>query len=142
MKTTTSTPRSGFSLAELMVVIVIIALLATFVVNNAIPYIFKASKAKASADIASLVTAVTSFAVQNGGKFPDSLEILVTPDENGVTYLENRTTVPLDPWKNQYMYEPPSGGNATYRVFSYGADGQPGGEGDDADIDNFSILEE
>lgn len=134
--------RRGFSLAELMVVIVIIALLATFVANNALPYLFKAGKARAASDIVAITTAIDTFAIENGGRYPDSLELLVTPDENGVTYLKDMTSVPRDPWKNEYAYEPAARGGGTYRVISYGKDGQPGGEGDDADIDNFTIRNE
>jgi general secretion pathway protein G len=133
---------AGFSLAELMVVIVIIALLATFVANNALPYLMKANATKAKADIAAICTAIDTFTIDNGGRYPDSLEILVTPDENGITYLKDLTTVPLDPWKNAYAYEPPSGGMGPYKVFSYGKDGQPGGEGDEADISNISMREQ
>ena len=139
IRRTQSSARAGFSLAELMVVIVIIALLATFVVQNALPYLFKAGKTRATADITSLCTAIDTFAIDNGGKYPDSLEILVSPDEFGNTYLKDQTSVPLDPWKNPYVYEPAVGGTGSYRVISYGKDGQPGGEGEDADIDNFTI---
>ena len=134
-------PQAGFSLAELMVVIVIIALLATFVVQNALPYIFQAGKAKAAADISTICSALDNYAINNGGRYPDTLEILVTPDENGITMLKDQLSVPLDPWKNPYVYEPPLGGTGPYKVISYGKDGQPGGEGDDADIDNFTIRE-
>ena len=48
--------------------------------------------------------------------------------------------LPTDPWKNPYVYEPPSAGRP-YRVISYGKDGLPGGETDDVDIDNFTIRE-
>lgn len=130
--------RRGFSLAELMVVIVIIALLATFVANNAIPMLFQAGEAKAKTDIISISTAIDIFAIENAGRYPESLELLVTPDENGITYLKDQTTIPLDPWQNEYVYEPASAGSP-YRLISYGKDGQPGGEGDDADIDNFTI---
>ena len=131
----------GFSLAELMVVIVIIALLATFVANNALPMLFQASSSKAKTDIIAITNAIDIYTINNGGRYPDSLEVLVTPDENGNTYLKDQTTVPLDPWKNPYLYEPASSGSP-YRVISYGADGQPGGDGDNADIDNFTIRNE
>ena len=141
MKTNLNRSRAGFSLAELMVVIVIIALLATVVVQNALPYLFKSQIAVAKADITSITSALDSYAINNGGKFPDTLEDLVTPDESGNTYLKDQTSIPLDPWKNAYVYEPPRGGTGPYKVISYGKDGQPGGEGDDADIDNFTIRE-
>ena len=130
--------RAGFTLAELMVVIVIIGLLATLVVPNVISKLGKANIAKAKADITAISDAVTSFAIENGGRFPDSLEVLVTPDPNGHTYLDSEV-VPKDPWGNEYVFEPAPSGSQKYRVISYGKDGIPGGEGDDADIDNIKI---
>jgi general secretion pathway protein G len=130
----------GFSLAELMVVVVILGLLATLVVPNVMKQLFKANRTVAMSDITAIHNALTNYAVENAGKYPDSLEMLVTPDENGNSYLQGRTSVPKDPWKNEYGYEPPSGGRPL-RIFSYGKDGQPGGEGDDADIDNITMLE-
>ena len=132
--------RMGFTLAELMVVIVIIGLLVGLVGPNVMGYLTQGKVTTAKADLRSLDEAVTSFAMRNDGKYPDSLEALVTPDENGYTYLD-RKSVPLDPWKNEYMYDPPSPGNPDPRVYTYGKDGAPGGEGDDADIDNISIKE-
>ena len=89
----------------------------------------------------SIDSALKEYVITNGGQWPDTLEVLVTPDENGYTYLDRRT-IPLDPWKNEYMYEPPASGEPRGRVYSYGKDGQPGGEGEDADIDNWSIVED
>lgn len=132
--------KQGFSLAEMMVVIVIIGLLATLVVPNVLQRLQSAFKGKVKADITAIESSLKEYAINNGGKYPDSLEALVTPDENGYTYLD-RKSVPLDPWKNEYMYEPPSSGNPDPRVFTYGKDGAPGGEGDDADIDNIQIKE-
>ena len=129
--------QQGFSLAELMVVIVILGLLATIVVPNVVGYLFKANIAKAKADIATLEQAVTSWAVDNGGRYPESLDVLVQPDEAGKTYLQGYTSIPLDPWKNEYNYSQPDGRN--FLITSFGKDGQPGGEGDDADIDNISM---
>jgi general secretion pathway protein G len=130
--------RQGFSLAELMVVIVILGLLATIVVPNVVGYLFKANIAKAKTDIAAIEQAVTTYAVENGGRYPESIENLVQPDENGKTYLQGYTSVPLDPWKNEYVYSPPDG-TRDFLITSYGKDGIPGGEGDDADIDNLSM---
>jgi general secretion pathway protein G len=124
--------RAGFTLAELMVVIVIIGLLATMVVPNVVKRLFAATRARAEADIAAIAGSIDEYVVANMGRYPDSLEALVTPDENGHTYL-NRETVPTDPWGNPYLYEPPSGGRKM-NILSYGKDGAAGGEGDDADI--------
>jgi general secretion pathway protein G len=130
----------GFSLAEMMVVIVIIGLLATLVVPNVMQRLSRAFGGKAKADIVSITNALDEYALNNSGKYPDSLEALVTPDENGHAYLRAKA-IPLDPWKAEYMYDPPSPGETEPRVYSYGKDGAPGGEGDDADIDNFTIKE-
>ncbi len=128
----------GFSLAELMVVIVIIGLLATLVVPNVVARLFASQVGKAKADIVAIENALNSYAVENNGRYPDSLDALVTPDENGNTFLD-RETVPVDPWANEYGYEPPGAGNNKPRIFTYGADGVPGGEGKDRDFDNAAI---
>ena len=130
--------RAGFSLAELMVVIVILGLIATFVVPNLLDRLTFAQKKKAEMDIAALEQAIDTYAIENGGRYPDDLQILVTPDDNGRTFLKGFTSVPNDPWNNPYVFEPASSGS-TPKIISFGKDGQPGGEGDDADIDNFSM---
>jgi len=122
----------------MMVVIVIIGLLATLVVPNVVSKLFTSQVGKAKADITTIVQALDEYAVQNGGKYPDTLEALVTPDENGHTYLRAER-VPVDPWKNEYCYELPTGGRISPRVYTYGADGAPGGEGKDRDFDNIDI---
>jgi general secretion pathway protein G len=137
---TISRRQSGFSLAELMVVIVILGLLATLVVPNVMKQLFTANTSIAKQDISALAQAVTNYAIENAGKYPDNLEALITPDENGHSYLSGRTSVPKDPWKNEYVYQPPQSG-LPFKVTSYGRDGQPGGDGEDADIDNISMLE-
>jgi len=133
-------PRAGFSLAELMVVIVILGLLATIVVPNVLSRLGQATVTTAKIDIAAIDQAIESYRINNMGQAPESLEVLIQPDEHGNSYLKNYTEVPLDPWKNPYFYVPPSN-NQPYRVGSYGKDGQPGGEGEDADIDNFTIKQ-
>lgn len=138
MQTQPHNRRSAFTLAELMVVIVIIGLLATLVVPNVVRKLFVANVAKAKADITTIAEAITTYAIENSGRYPESIELLVTPDSSGHTYLE-QDTVPKDPWGNEYIYEPAVGGNQRFRVISYGKDGVPGGDGDDADIDNIKI---
>lgn len=133
--------RRGFTLAEMMVVIVIIGLLATLVVPNVMQRLGFANRGKAKGDITAIVQALDEYAIANGMKYPDSLEALVTPDVNGETFLK-QTKIPKDPWKNEYLYDPPVPGQPRPRVYTYGKDGQAGGEGNDADIDNVSILED
>lgn len=130
--------RGGFSLAELMVVIVIIGLLATVVVPNVLGRLRTGQLGKAKADIVAIESSLNQFAIENNGRFPDSLEALITPDPNGNTYLD-RESVPKDPWGNEYVYEPPGPGQPKPVIKSYGADGVPGGEGKDLDFDNLMI---
>ena len=128
--------QQGFSLAELMVVIVIIGLLVTIVVPNVLQKLNVAQGGTAKATIAAISGALDEYAVANGGNYPESLEELVTPDENGYTYLKARR-VPLDPWRQEFQYDPPSGSERRARVYTLGRDGSPGGTGDNADIDNW-----
>jgi general secretion pathway protein G len=140
-KTDTLRPAAqGFSLAELMVVIVILGLLATLVVPNVMKQLFTANATVVKSDLNTLVQALDNYALENGGRYPDSLDILVQPDDQGNTYLRGRTSIPKDPWKNEYVYEPAQGGRPM-RIISYGKDGQPGGTGEDADIDSISMME-
>lgn len=125
--------RAGFSLAELMVVIVIIGLLATVVVPRLLDRFGDAQLTKAKADITLIGEATTLFATSNQGRFPDSIDQLIMPDGNGRTYLDRKTT-PKDPWGFEYVYYPPSGGQPDPVIMSYGADGAQGGEGKDRDI--------
>jgi general secretion pathway protein G len=132
---------AGFSLAEMMVVIVILGLLATLVVPNVIDHLNRAMVQKAKTDIGSIAKALDSYAIANGGRYPESLEALVTPDVNGMTFLDQRS-VPEDPWKAEYMYEAPHGSEPRPRVSSYGKDVAPGGEGVDADLSNFTLRDD
>lgn len=127
--------RSGFSLAELMVVIVIIGLLATLVVPNVMRNLGQAFKGKVKSDITAISNAVDNYAIENAGVYPESLEDLLEPPDGGASYLKGNK-IPLDPWKVEYQYEPPYG-DTSYRVYTLGKDGQQGGEGDDADISNL-----
>lgn len=130
--------RAGFTLAEMMVVIVILGLLATLVVRNVMKNLSSAMGGKAQSDIVAIESALEEYAINNSGRYPDSLEPLVTPDVNGHTYLKG-TVLPKDPWKNEYQYEPPGPGQPLPRIYTLGKDMQPGGEGDDRDVDNIMI---
>lgn len=103
------------------------------------PVFSSAKVAKVKADIMTLDTAVTNYQLRNG-RAPDSLELLVEPDENGHQFL-NRAGLPKDPWGNDYLYEPPVGQDE-HLILSYGADGQPGGEGAATDISNWTMRDE
>lgn len=125
--------RGGFSLAELMVVIVIIGLLATMVVPRLFDRFSDAQVQKAKVDISRIGDGALEFATNNSGRFPDTLEQLVTPDQNGKMYL-GQQTVPKDPWGNEYIYFPPRGGETDPTIMTYGADGAQGGEGKARDM--------
>lgn len=129
--------RAGFSLAELMVVIVILGLLATLVVPNVMGALFKANDVVAKTDISQICQAIDNYSINNRGRSPETLQDLEAPDANGESYIKK---LPKDPWGNEYVYFPPQGGRP-YQVISYGADGVPGGEGKDADITNETIRE-
>ena len=96
------------------------------------------TRTKMRIDIVSICQAIDNYTILNSGEAPATLDVLLTRDGQGQTYLHNRTELPLDPWGNAYGYEPPTY-SADYRVFSLGKDGLPGGSGDDADIDNVTI---
>ncbi len=130
--------RGGFTLAEMMVVIVILGLLATLVVTNVMKNLGQAMGGKVRSDIVAIESALENYAINNSGRYPDSLEPLITPDVNGQAYLK-LNAVPKDPWKNEYQYEAPGPGQPNPRIYTLGKDMQPGGEGDNADIDNEMI---
>ena len=120
-----------------MVVIVIIGLLVTLVLPNVIQKMAVAQRGVARADLSSLSSALDEYAIRNGNRYPDTLDVLVMPDENGYTYLKQRK-LPVDPWDYDYVYEMPRPGEPRPRVISYGKDGAPGGEGDASDIDSWN----
>ncbi|HQT52468.1 MAG: type II secretion system major pseudopilin GspG [Phenylobacterium sp.] len=135
---------AGFTLLELMVVIVILGLLATVVMVNVLPSQDRAMKEKARADISVLEQSIEGYRLDNFA-FPTNeqgLQALVTPPA-GMTrpdrYREGGyiRRLPQDPWGNPYQYAVP-GEKGRFDIYSFGADGRKGGEGDDADIGNWS----
>jgi|GEM_PF-5119799 len=100
-----------------------------------------ARRGKVKSDLVTIESALEFYAIDNSGRYPDSLEPLITPDVNGQVYLKG-ATLPLDPWKNAYVYEPPGPGNPIPRVSTLGSDGRAGGTGEGADFDNLAIRAE
>jgi general secretion pathway protein G len=141
-KATPKPRESGFTLLEIMVVVVIIGLLAAIVAPTFIGRIDEAAVTRAKSDIRGIETALNLFRLDNF-KYPgtdDGLEALVVnPGEeaapNWKKYLDR---VPTDPWNNPYQYQHP-GQHGEFDVFSYGADGREGGEGVNADIGNWDM---
>ncbi len=133
--------RSGFTLVELMVVIVIIGLLATIVAINVLPSQDKAMVGKAKADIATLEQAIETYRLDNLA-FPDSLDALVAAPAglaNPERYRQGGYVrrLPRDPWGADYQYSRTSRHGGQFDVWSFGADGREGGEGNDADLGNW-----
>jgi general secretion pathway protein G len=126
----------GFTLIELMVVIAIIAMLAAIVGYNVIGSLDDAEVTAAKQQIQNFKSALISYRVKFN-KFPTSeegLEVLIT-NEKGTSLLDAKA-VPMDPWGNPYIYKLEGSG---FVITSYGADGQPGGSGNDADISSDSL---
>lgn len=135
----------GFTLIEIMVVVVILGILAAVVVPRVLDRPAQARRTKAAADIKGIESALGMFKLDNGF-FPSTeqgLEALVKKPETGriptrypdKAYLPK---VPKDPWQNDYVYICP-GATQDYEIVSYGADGEPDGEGSDADIRSWEL---
>lgn len=130
----------GFTLVELMVVIVILGLLATIVAINVLPATGRASAEKARADIATIEQALEMYRLDNL-TYPsstDGLQALVAPPPGMSQPQRYRQggyikRLPDDPWGNPYRYVYP-GQRGAFDVFSWGADNKEGGEGENADI--------
>ena len=134
--------QAGFSLTELLVVIIIISILAGVVAVALLDAPGQAKVAAARSQVDVMYTALTRYKLAHN-RFPSKqqgLDALVkvptaSPVPTGYPqygYLESRT-LPLDPWDNPYVYLVP-GRDVPVEVLSYGSDGEPGGEGDAADI--------
>lgn len=140
--------RNGFTLLELLVVILIITILGAVVGVKLAGKPHEARHAAAVAQLNNFSLALKMYQMDNG-TYPtqrQGLEALVQP--SGVDpqprrfppdgYLERRA-LPPDPWGNAYVYLIPGTGGETYEVLSYGRDGRPGGDGEDADISTASL---
>lgn len=139
----TGARQRGFTLIEIMVVVVIIGLLAAYIVPQVVSKVDEAKVAKAKQDIATLETALTMFRLDNS-RYPTTdqgLAALVTqPTDPSIRnwrpggYIKR---ISKDPWGNDYQYAYP-GTRGEYDLYSLGSDGQPGGEGTAADIGNWN----
>lgn len=125
------TGEAGFTLVELMVVIVIIGLLATVVVINVMPATDRAAATKAKADIATLEQGVEMYRL-NRLTYPSAEQGLQAVVAEG--YIKR---LPNDPWGKPYLYAAPGRDGRAFDISSLGADGREGGEGEDADIGNW-----
>lgn len=131
----------GFTLVEIMIVVVILGLLVGLVGPRVFERFKKAERNTAKAQIEMLATAVDTFRLDMR-RFPKELEeLMMKPSDE--RYWEGpylKKELPDDPWGNPYIYKNPGDENRDYDIISYGADGQPGGDGENADINNWESL--
>jgi general secretion pathway protein G len=137
----------GFTLIEIMVVVVIIGLLAAVVVPEVIGQVERARVTKAKQDIQSFETALAMFQLDNS-KYPTTEQglaaLLRQPTDPSILhwrpggYLQH---VSKDPWGSDYHYEYPGTHGKEYDLYTLGADNQTGGEGANADIGNWNVSD-
>lgn len=135
----------GFTLIEIMVVLFIIGLLAAAIVPSVLSRIDAAKVAKAKQDVQSLETALTMYYMDNS-KYPSNEQglgaLVQQPTDPSIKnwkaggYIER---ISKDPWGDDYQYVFPGTHGKAYDLFSLGADGQPGGDGINADIGNWNL---
>ena len=141
------TDSRGFSLIELMVVVIILGILAMYIGPKLIGRTEQAKETQTRVQIEALETALKLYKLDNS-VYPSTeqgLLALIEQPETGIIprkwrkggYLE-KGKVPTDPWGNEFIYVSP-GVNGDYDIVSYGADGVPGGEDENKDINNWEI---
>jgi general secretion pathway protein G len=140
--------RKGFTLVEILVVIVILTILAGIVTVNVMSKPGEARVAAARMQIKQLQTALQVYRTEQG-RLPSQnqgLDALVRKPTTGIVpeaypdegYLESRE-VPRDPWNHEYVYLIPGRQGESCEIISYGSDGEPGGEGDASDLSSSDI---
>lgn len=136
--------KSGFTLIELMIVVVILGLLATIIMPRILNRPEQARRMKAKVEIRNIESALALFKTDTG-RFPttsEGFEVLVS--DQGIKgyhsdgYLDK---VPSDPWGNRYIYIYPGVHSRDYDLESYGKDGEDGGTGDNADVESWNLDE-
>ena len=133
---------TGFTLIELMIVVVILGLLATIIMPRMLNRPEQARRMKAKVDIRNIESALALFKTDTG-RFPttsEGLEVLVkNPGIKGYNSDGYLDKTPSDPWGNKYIYISPGVHNRNYDLKSYGKDGEDGGTEDNADIESWNL---
>jgi general secretion pathway protein G len=134
-----SNKQRGFTLIELMIVLVILGLIMGIVGPQAMKYLGKGKTQSTKVQLENLSAALDMYRLEVGN-YPtsaDGLKALVTQPSNARgwngPYLK-KGEVPKDAWNNDYQYKRPGSNNHPYDLSSFGADGAAGGEGEDADL--------
>lgn len=134
MALTRTRRQAGFTIIELLIVMAILGMLAVMVAPNLFSKADSARRDAALSQISAVGSALAAHRL-DVGQYPDTLEGLVR-NTSGRSSWDGpyiRSEVPPDPWGNEYVY---SSTGSQYTLISYGADGSPGGEDNDADIGN------
>jgi general secretion pathway protein G len=124
--------RHGFSLIEVMIVVVIIGIMAGVVTFATTGYLNRAKRIRAKTDVATYSTAVDQFHLAYG-RYPDNQEGLAAVAPEFIKMIQN------DPWGHPYLYVQPGKDDHPFDIICYGADGREGGTGADADITNWDV---
>jgi general secretion pathway protein G len=138
-------PARGFTLLEIMIVVVIIGILAAFIAPNIIGRTDEARLTRVQQDLRSIESALKLYRLDNF-RYPTTDQGLDALVDKPTTPPEPRNwreggyfdRLPTDPWGGDYLYLSP-GQRGEFDLYSLGADGQPGGEGVDADIGNWGL---
>ena len=135
--------RQGFTLIEIMVVVVILGILAALIAPNVIGRIDEAHVTAARNDIRTIESALQLYRMDNF-RYPsteEGIDALVNkPNDPDIKWPEGGyiPRLPQDPWNRPYLYLQP-GNNGVYDLYTFGRDGQQGGEGSDGDIGNWNL---
>jgi general secretion pathway protein G len=145
MKKDMKKSQSGFTLIEIMVVMTILAILAVMVVPRLVGRTDDARRTATQVQVKNIEQGLNLYKLDNG-VYPDTEQgLLALVQETTIGQIPNSfreggylPKIPNDPWGNPYLYVSP-GGHGDYDIMSYGADGEAGGEGGDADIESWNL---
>ena len=126
--------RRGFTLLEIIVVVTIIAMLATLVAPRLLSNIGRSKQKIAQAEVASIAQQVNLWILDSGfSRLPDDFDLETLTEGDSATLAAKDLN---DPWDRPYLLNNPGEENIDFDIVSYGGDGEPGGEGEDEDIVN------